>query len=383
MTRGIAGLSCFEAFTLLDSQNNILRNKERIMPNRRDFLKTAASATAGAFVLPFQATPAKRREVFIGKRSIKTVDVHGHFVFPEELEVVKGTNLARNVNQNGPLVLGPARLDFNDKQGIDVQVLSHQGAWWYGTDRDVAQRLIKIQNEKLAEWCKAHPDRFVGLASVALQHPDLAAQQLDDAVKKMDLRGVGISGHVEGEVPSTPRYDPFWAKVQELGVMVFTHPAGADNVLKENALRGRGDLGNIIGNPLETTIFLSRMIFDGALDRFPGVKICGAHAGGYLPSYLGRTDVACDVRDNANCANKKHPREYFKQQLLVDSMVFTEEGLRHLVAEMGVSQVVYGTDIPFNWPAGVDLILKAPFLKDAEKEAILGGNLIKLLRITS
>ena len=62
---------------------------------------------------------------------------------------------------------------------------------------------------------------------------------------------------------------------------------------------------------------------------------------------------------------------------------FTEEGLRHLVAEMGVSQVVYGTDIPFNWPAGVDLILKAPFLKDAEKEAILGGNLIKLLRITS
>ncbi len=353
------------------------------MPNRRDFLKTAASATAGAFVLPFQATPAKRREVFIGKRRIKTVDVHGHFVFPEELEVVKGTNLARNVNQNGPLVLGPARLDFNDKQGIDVQVLSHQGAWWYGTDRDVAQRLIKIQNEKLAEWCKAHPDRFVGLASVALQHPDLAAQQLDDAVKKMDLRGVGISGHVEGEVPSTPKYDPFWAKVQELGVMAFTHPAGADNVLKENALRGRGDLGNIIGNPLETTIFLSRMIFDGALDRFPGVKICGAHAGGYLPSYLGRTDVACDVRDNANCANKKHPREYFKQQLLVDSMVFTEEGLRHLVAEMGVSQVVYGTDIPFNWPAGVDLILKAPFLKDAEKEAILGGNLIKLLRITS
>ncbi|HYR91424.1 MAG TPA: amidohydrolase family protein [Terriglobia bacterium] len=353
------------------------------MPNRRDFLKTAASATAGAFVLPFQAVPAKRREVFIGKRRIKTVDVHGHFVFPEELEVVKGTNLARNVNQNGPLVLGQTRLDFNDKQGIDVQVLSHQGAWWYGTDRDVAQRLIKIQNEKLAEWCKAHPDRFVGLASVALQHPDLAAQQLEEAVKKLDLRGVGISGHVEGEVPSTPKYDPFWAKVQELGVLVFTHPAGADNVLRENALRGRGDLGNIIGNPLETTVFFSRMIFDGALDRFPGVKICGAHAGGYLPSYLGRTDVACDVRDNANCANKKHPREYFKQQILVDSMVFTEEGLRHLVAETGVSQVVFGTDIPFNWPAAVDLILKAPFLKDAEKEAILGGNLIKLLRITS
>ena len=111
------------------------------------------------------------------------------------------------------------------------------------------------------------------------------------------------------------------------------------------------------------------------------MKICGAHAGGYLPSYIGRTDVACDVRDGANCLNKKHPREYFKQQILVDSMIFSEEGLRHLVAEFGASQIVYGTDIPYNWPVTVDLILRAPFLKDAEKEAILSGNLMKLLRI--
>src|SRR5206468_12539424 len=136
---------------------------------------------------------------------------------------------------------------------------------------------------------------------------------------------------------------------------------------------------NIIGNPLETTVFLSHMIFEGTLDRFPGVKICGAHAGGYLPSYIGRTDLACDVRTNANCANKKHPREYFKDQILVDSMIFHEEGLRHLVAEFGASQIVYGTDTRYKWFSTVDLILKAPFLKDGEKEAILGGNLMKLL----
>ena len=159
-------------------------------------------------------------------------------------------------------------------------------------------------------------------------------------------------------------------------------PGGADNILQDGALRGRGDLGNIIGNPLETTYFFTRLIFDGTLDKFPGLKICGAHAGGYLPSYLGRTDVACDVRQNANCANKKHPREYFKRELLVDTMVFSEEGLRHLVAEVGVGQVVYGTDVPFNWPVTVDLILNAPFLSNADKEAILGGNAMKLLRIT-
>ena len=345
---------------------------------RRDFLKTTA---AGFFY--FQAAAPRRREVSVGKKRVKVIDAHGHFIAPEELEVVKDTPLARNVTntQGGTLVLGPQRLRVLDDMGIDIQVLSHQGGWWYDLDRDVARKLINVQNQKLAEWCKAHPDRFVGLASVALQHPEMAAEQLDEAVKKLGLKGVGIAGHAGGEVPSTPKYDPFWSKVQELNVMVFVHPGGADNIIKEGAFRGRGDLGNIIGNPLETTFFLSRMIFDGALDRFPGVKFCGAHAGGYLPSYIGRTDVACDVRDNANCANKKHPREYFKDQILVDSMVFSEEGLRHLVAEFGSNQIVYGTDTPYNWPAAVDLILKATFLKDAEKEAILGGNLMKLLRI--
>ncbi len=345
--------------------------------NRRDFLKTAAAGLLAA------QTPPKRPEWSVGGRRVKLVDVHGHFIIPEELDLIKGANLAGNIESNlkGPLVLGPRRLQALDERGIDIQALSHQGGWWYGTDRDLARRLIQVQNEKLAVWCAAHPDRFAGLASVALQHPDLAAQQLEEAVKKMGLRGVGIGGHVAGEVPSAPKFDPFWAKAQELGVLVFVHPAGAENVLRDGALRGRGDLGNIIGNPLETTVFLSRLIFDGTLDRFPGLKICGAHAGGYLPSYLGRTDVACAVRPGANCANKKNPREYFKREILVDSMIFSDEGLRHLVAEMGAGQIVYGTDIPYNWPATVELVVRASFLTNAEKEAILGGTLMKLLRI--
>jgi predicted TIM-barrel fold metal-dependent hydrolase len=96
-----------------------------------------------------------------------------------------------------------------------------------------------------------------------------------------------------------------------------------------------------------------------------------------------RTEVACDVRNNANCANKKRPKEYLRSQILVDTMIFSDEGLRHLVAECGVGQVVYGTDNPFNWPVTVDLVLNATFLNDAEKEQILSGNLTKLLRITT
>jgi aminocarboxymuconate-semialdehyde decarboxylase len=354
------------------------------MPNRREFVKTAAALMAGMYFQPLATAQAPaRRQVTIGNRRVRVVDVHGHFIIPEELEVVRGTPLEGNIANNlkGPQVLGAQRVKVLDDWGIDVQVLTHQGAWWYGMDRDSGARLIKIQNEGLAKACQQFPDRLVGFAAVSLQHPDLAAQQLEYAVKTLGLKGVGISGHANNEVPSSPKYDPFWAKVQELGVLVFTHPANATNIIKEGSVAGRGDLGNIIGNPLETTLFLSKMIFDGALDRFPRVKICGAHAGGFLASYIGRTDVTCEFRENANCANKKHPREYFKDQILVDSMIFSEEGLRHLVAEYGISQVVYGTDIPFNWPSQVDLIVKASFLKDAEKEAILSGNLLKLLKM--
>jgi len=363
------------------------------MPNRRDFFKTMASATAGAFVLDrglagsriqaAQVPAGTRRQVSIDGRRVKVIDVHAHCAPAEVEAVVKGTPFASNGRPTGGRILGPESIRRIDQQGIDVQALGINGFWWYTVDRDLAARIVRAQNEGLARWCAQHPDRFVGLASVALQYPDLAAQQLEEGVKRLGLRGVGIGGHVNNESLSLPKYDPFWAKAAELGSLVFMHPVGgAENIVKEDAFEDvRGDLVNIMGNPLETAYFLSRLIFDGTLDKFPGLRICCAHGGGYLPSYLGRSDVACKVRPRARCANERTPSEYFKRELLVDTMVFSDEGLRHLVAEMGVSQIVYGTDNPLDWPPTLDLVLNASFLSSAEKEAILGGNLMKLLRI--
>jgi aminocarboxymuconate-semialdehyde decarboxylase len=311
------------------------------------------------------------------------VDLHAHCVVPEVEAVVKGTKFERQGANTGPRALGPARIALIDKQGIDLQVLSINGHWWYDADRDLAGRIVRAQNEGLAKWVAANSTRFDAFASVSLQFPDLAAQQLDDAVKRLRLRGAAIGGHALNEDLSLPKFDVFWAKAAELGVPVLMHPGGAENIIRENALEGRADLGNIIGNPLETTYFLSRLIFDGTLDKHPNLRVITVHAGGYLPSYMGRTDVACKVRNNANCANTKDPREYFKQQLVVDTMILSEEGLRHLVAEVGVGQIVYGTDNPLNWPVTIDLVLNAPFLDNAQKEAILGGNALRLLKITS
>ena len=292
------------------------RHRIRTM-RRREFLQTLGGATASAVMLEHRARRAiaapqdqsARRRVTIDGRPIRVIDAHAHCVIPVT-DIVKGTPLAALGGGGGNNVLGPQRLQLMDQQGVDVQALTINGYWWYAADRDLARAIVRAQNEGLAKWVAPHPDRFVALASVALQHPELAAEQLEDGVKRLGLRGASIGGHVNGEDLSLPKYDPFWAKAAELGVPVFMHPGGAENIVKDGAFRGRGDLGNIIGNPLETTYFLSRLIFDGTFDKFPGLRVCAAHAGGYLPSYLGRTEAACAVRGNANCANRKKPSEY-------------------------------------------------------------------------
>jgi len=365
------------------------------MPTRRDFVRNVATATAGAFLGGrglveagaglFQGAAPARRQVSIGGKRIKVVDIHAHTFVPEVWEVVKDTKLADQAKNNltGAIALGnPARLQYMDKEGIDYEAINVNG-WGYSAERELARDLVKVQNEKISQFCAAHPDRFVGMATLALQHPDLAADQLDEAVKKLGMRGAAIGGSVEGMELSDRKFDPFWAKAEELGVMLFMHPQNAPGTTNNPRLQGKGGLGNTIGNPLETTVFLSHLIFEGTLDRFPGLKICGAHAGGYLPSYSGRSDALCGRGNGGDCkALKQKPSEYFRKQLYVDTMIFHEDGLRHLVAECGVDHIFYGTDYPFDWPVGIDFVLKASFLKDSEKEAILGGNLVKLLKIT-
>ena len=181
------------------------------------------------------------------------------------------------------------RIKAMDEQGIDVEALSIN-AYWYKADRDVARALIKLQNEKLAEVCAAQPDRFVAFASVAMQHPDMAVEQLEEAVKKLGLRGAAIGGSVEGDELANPKFHPFWAKAEELGCLVFIHPQRNEGF--EKRLAGNGGLINVIGNPLETTIALSHMIFEGLSIASPGSNLA-AHGGGYLPSYAARSDAGC------------------------------------------------------------------------------------------
>jgi aminocarboxymuconate-semialdehyde decarboxylase len=359
---------------------------ETMTTSRRELLGQVAGAMAGiaftscgfghAAQAQAQAPQPKRQPVVINGKRIRTIDIHAHCHIPEALALI-------GAKQNTPaLVITQDRIKLMDEEGIDLAALSINPNFWDQAERDLAAQVVKLQNEKLAELCAKTPDRFVGLASVALAYPDLAAEQLDTAVKKLGLRGALVGGSINGTELADPKLHPFWAKAEELGCLIFIHPQGTPELEKAGRLKGSGGLSNTIGNPLETTIALSHLIMEGTLDRFPGLKICGAHSGGYLPSYSGRMDAMCANRpDQCPVALKKRPSEYLKQ-LYFDSMVFTPEGLRHLVAEVGASQIMVGTDTPFPWTkTPVDHILETSGLNDADRIAMLGETAAKLLNI--
>jgi aminocarboxymuconate-semialdehyde decarboxylase len=331
----------------------------------------APSTTAG------MKPSGKRREVSVDGKRVKTIDVHCHCVIPETLALV---GLSRE-GQRGPGIdeVGDRRIREMDEQGIDVEVLSIN-PYWYKADRDTAAEVVRINNERLAEFSAKYPDRISAFCSVALQFPELAAEQLEHAVKKLGLKGPAVGASVPPDDFSHPKFHPFWKKCEDLGVLTFIHPQSTPELHKR--LAGNGWLANTIGNPLDTTICLSKLIFEGTLDRFPNLKLCSAHGGGYLPSYAPRSDNACRVgpdQCNAAIQLKKKPTEYLRA-MYFDTLVFTSEALRHLAAEVGTSQLMIGTDHPIPWnPNPVDHIMNAPGFTDEERIAMLGGTAAKLL----
>jgi aminocarboxymuconate-semialdehyde decarboxylase len=353
---------------------------------RRHFLKGAAAtgiAFCGCGMLDAARAQlgAQRLPVQVDGKRVKTIDVHSHCFFHEALDLMGDEARAVIPQVKGAqehFIAIEERLRAMDAQAIDMEVLSIN-PFWYRKDRDTAAAIVKVQNEKLAELCASRPDRFAAFASLALQFPDLAVQQLETAVKKQGLVGAAIGGSVLGDDFSHPKFRPVLAKAEELKAVLFIHPQSTPELAKR--FKGNGWLSNIVGNPLDTTIALQHLIFEGTLDRFPGLKIVAAHGGGYLGSYAPRSDHACFVSPpncNPDIELKKKPSEYLNQ-LYFDALVFTPEALRHLVAQVGASQIVLGTDHPIPWEEHpVDHIFATTTLSDEQKTAILGGNAARL-----
>jgi aminocarboxymuconate-semialdehyde decarboxylase len=323
-----------------------------------------------------------------------SVDVHAHALVPAaealvadrpelaqaRAEEARGAGLRstevnrEQIGQLGPALIDPqARLAAMDAAGIDVQLVSPMPIHHYWADPDLAARYAEAVNAGILAHCSAAPGRLIGLGTAPLQHPDLAAEVLGRAVGD-GLRGVEVATYVAGMELADPSLEPFWSTAADLDAVVFIHPWGC--TLGERLATAY--LSNIVGNPVETAVALSRLIFSGLLDRYPGLKILAAHGGGYLPGYLGRGDHAWQVRpDSRTCAE---PPSAYIRRLWFDALVYTPEGLRTLTAAAGADRVLLGTDYPFDMGITDPLDrLAAAGLPASASEAIRGGNAAALL----
>jgi aminocarboxymuconate-semialdehyde decarboxylase len=235
-------------------------------------------------------------------------------------------------------------------------------------------------NEGIAKIVADHPDRFVGLGSVPLQNAELAVQELEYAVKKLGLRGVEINTNVNGMDLTDPRLklDKFFAKANELGIVIFMHPLGttqADRLVNHY-------FNNIIGNPMDTTLAVSHLIFDGVIAKNPKIKFVAAHGGGYLAHYWARMDHAWRARPDCRTVIKSKPSSYLKK-IYFDTITFDPTMLRHLIDVYGADHVLLGTDYPYDMgevdPLG--LINSVKKLSKEDRQKIQGLNAMKILKI--
>ena len=334
------------------------------------------------------------------KRGSLKIDIHCHYLNPEvaakvaplnpgqyEPSVCFANTMTREVNvkqmkeRSAMLSDIEVRLEHMNRMGIDVQAVSPApNQTYYWTEPGMGQELARGVNEGIAKLVAGHSDRFVGLGTVPLQDPGLAVSELEFAIRKLGLKGVEINPSVNGKdlTEKNLNLDGFFKKAEELNAVIFMHPIG----YTDGGRLMDHYFNNVIGNPLETTVAASHLIFEGVMERHPKLKVVLPHAGGYLAHYWARMDHAWKARPDCRTVLKKKPSASL-EKFYFDTLAFDPEMLKHLIERFGADHVLLGTDYPYDM--GVDdpvgFVNSVAGLSPAERSDIMGRNAARLLGI--
>ena len=332
-----------------------------------------------------------------GNRSL-TVDIHCHVHTPAADELVKdvltqdvdplfkfagertrAVNLQQAIDIQDRITRVEPRLAAMDEMGIDVQALSvGPPQYFYWTEPDIARAAVRLINDNIASIVARHPDRFVGLGHLPMQSPELALEELERCAKQLGMRGVELCTNINGQELAERQFEPVLARLEALGMVVFLHPGGST---QGERLRDHY-LNNVIGNPLESTIAVSHLIFGGVLERHARLKIVVAHGGGFVGSYPFRMDHAWRARADCRVHIKRKPTDYLRR-LYFDTIMFDPRALGYLIELWGADHLLLGTDYPYDMgyydPLGAIAAVKK--LTAADRNAIAGGNAARLLGI--
>jgi aminocarboxymuconate-semialdehyde decarboxylase len=325
-----------------------------------------------------------------------TIDIHCHFMSPRAVKFVQqhgaqaaesamryATELTRrilveqNVRVMDAISGSEERLVEMDEMGVDIQAVSPgPQAYAYFLAPDLGRQSARMVNDDLAAMVARAPDRLVAMGTVPLQDTRLAIEEMERCVKEHGMRGIEISSHVNGKELASKDIEPFFARAEALGILIFLHPLGTTNA--ERMVDHY--FNNVIANPLEATLAVGHLVMEGVLERQPKLKMCVAHGGGYISHYMGRSDHTFRARVDGRVHIKKKPTDYLRR-LYFDTVVFDHAQLRHLVARWGADHIIMGTDWPYDMaePDPVGFVASCKGLSAADKAKIHGLNAAKLL----
>ncbi len=272
------------------------------------------------------------------------------------------------------------RLADMDSIGVDVHVLS-TNAYFYNYDKDAAvvTEMSREANDYVAQLTKDHPTRFAGLANLPMQDVAASVAELERSVTQLGLKGAMIGDHVNGKTYDDPCFLPLWDAAEQLGALLLVHQGGPTIVTPRSS---KYHLPNTIGNLADRTVTFAAFVFGGVMDKYPNLRVCLSHAGGYVCYGIGRMDRGWQVRSEAREHIDRLPSEYLNR-FYYDCLTHDERALRMLIDLVGVDRVLFGSDWPFDmaidWP--VSWLLGLESLTQDEKEAILHTNVEQLLDI--
>ena len=318
--------------------------------------------------------------------SVRAIDVHAHIVVPEVYALAAEHNIfselpsdpgvtdeiRAKIKERAGMVLRRMsdvgeRIANMDAMGVEIQVLSaslvHQGLEW--ADAQTSLRLARTTNDWIAKAVAVQPARFIGLGTLPLHVPALAVAELERCLRELGLRGVAISTTAGSMELGDPELARFWAKVEELAAVVYIHPGGnRDRRFK------RFHLWNSVGQAFEEAMAIASLMYDGVLERFPRLKICISHGGGYMPYYMGRIDRNYLEKANTRINMRKPPIEYLRM-LYFDSCVYDRPVLQHLVGKVGADRILLGSDYPVGETKPVDFVTATDALSQTQQRQII------------
>jgi aminocarboxymuconate-semialdehyde decarboxylase len=264
-----------------------------------------------------------------------------------------------------------------DQKGIDIGVISTstvvQSTWW--AEPALAAELDRRANEGIAQWVEQYPDRFIGSFTLPMQDMDVAVKELDYAVSRLGLKIANVSSNIQGVYLGDPKCRPFWEAVRDRGITVLIHPHGVtDPHFQKFAL------WNGVGQPIEETLVMASLIYEGIFEAYPDVKVVIVHGGGYLPHYTARLDRNVTAHPPSAQNLKRLPSEYLRC-FYYDSCVYGPTVLDALIRRVGVDRVIFGTDYPFGEQDPVAGVAKCPDLSPADVERIVSNTPARILGI--